>query len=133
MGGIRVSEKHGVNPSLMLCFFCGESVGVALMGRLPGDKEAPRSGVFDMQPCDKCKEWMSKGIILMSVRAGEQPSSNPYRTGGWCVVTEEAFRRMFSGPEAESALKARWCFMDDQAWDQVGLPREVRAEKQDAS
>jgi hypothetical protein len=37
---IRLSEKHGVNPSLMLCFYCGEASGVALLGRLKGDQDS---------------------------------------------------------------------------------------------
>ena len=52
--GIRLSEKHGVNPSVMLCFLCGESYGVALLGKHKDehshDAEAPREGVYEMEP-----------------------------------------------------------------------------------
>lgn len=30
MGGIRVSKKHGVNPSLEQCFICMKEVGVSI-------------------------------------------------------------------------------------------------------
>ena len=39
---IRISEKHGVNPTIPICFYCGEDKNeVALLGKLHGDKEAP--------------------------------------------------------------------------------------------
>lgn len=41
--GIRVSEKHGVNPSITICPICGKETGIALLGKLKGDKEAPMS------------------------------------------------------------------------------------------
>ena len=50
--GIRVSEKHGVNPSITICPICGKETGIALLGKLKGDKEAPRRMLSD--PCDDC-------------------------------------------------------------------------------
>lgn len=174
---IRLSEKHGVNPSLDLCFLCNEPKGVALLGRLPGDAEAPRQAVFDEEPCDKCLEWMKQGIILISVDESQSPPEkvrdctclrckhrftwvvkygptpnisgertircpkcnshvsaepiheracqNPYRTGGWCVIKEEAVRRMgITPPELlEDICKKRVAFLPDEVWSMLGLPR----------
>lgn len=39
---IRVSEKHGVNPSITICPICGKETGIVLLGKLKGDEEAPR-------------------------------------------------------------------------------------------
>ena len=50
--GIRVSEKHGVNPSITICPICGKETGIALLGKLKGDKEAPRKIIGDL--CDDC-------------------------------------------------------------------------------
>lgn len=50
---IRLSEKHGVNPSITVCPICGKETGIALLGKLKGDKEAPRKIIGDI--CDKCK------------------------------------------------------------------------------
>lgn len=50
--GIRVSEKHGVNPSITICPICGKETGIALLGKLKGDKEAPMRMLSD--PCDDC-------------------------------------------------------------------------------
>ena len=73
MTNIRVSEKHGVNPSIMTCFYCNkESTGIALLGRLPKDAEAPMDGgIFDMNPGPECEKFMKMGIIFISVRDGE--------------------------------------------------------------
>lgn len=51
--GIRVNEKHGVNPSITVCPICGKETGIALLGKLKGDEEAPRYTHGDI--CDECK------------------------------------------------------------------------------
>lgn len=123
MPSIRLSEKHGVNPSLSVCFYCnGEKNELVLPGRLPGDAEAPRKAVWNMEPCYECAEWMRKGIILISVRPGSDPK-NPYRTGGWTVIKAEAFARIV-GP-SHPALTSRFCFIEDEAWDRLGLTRSA--------
>lgn len=50
---IILSEKHGVNPSITVCPICGKEIGIALLGKLKGDKEAPRYIQGDI--CDECK------------------------------------------------------------------------------
>jgi len=122
--GIRISEKHGVNPSLSQCFVCMEAKGLVLLGKLPGDKEAPRQMCIDKEPCDKCKAWMEQGVILISVKDGEE-NDNPYRTGGWVVIKDEAIRRMVKPQElCDSIIARRMAFVPDEAWDAMGLPRE---------
>jgi hypothetical protein len=121
---IRLSQKHGVNPSLMTCFVCGEAKSIALLGQLKGDTEAPHQACYDKEPCDKCKEYMKQGIILISVRDGEE-NQNPYRTGGWAVIKDEAVKRIIQPPElVDNVLKKRMAFVPDSAWDMIGLPRE---------
>ena len=108
-----------------VCFYCGQDNGeIVLPGRLPADAEAPRRAVWTMYPCDECKEWMVKGIILISVRVGSD-EKNPHRTGGWVVVKEEAVRRIIV-PEhlAETIIVRRVAFVDDETWRAVGLPVE---------
>lgn len=53
--GIRLSEKHGVNPSIIKCPLCNGDVGIALMGKLKGDVEAPRECLTG-DICDNCKK-----------------------------------------------------------------------------
>lgn len=115
---IRLSKKHGVNPSLMLCSWCGEPSGVALLGRLPNDKEAPREAVFDDVPCEKCEKGMARGITLI---AAEIVDGKPKRTGAWWVITEDAARRMFEGHEAEETMRSKKAFIDSDMVEFLGL------------
>lgn len=108
---IKLSPKHGVNPSLCVCFFCGKSKGIALMGRIGDgrkgeDIEAPRECVMDYEPCDECASVMSQGVSLIEV-SETQPSDNRppmnaegnkkvYPLGGLMVLRPEAVERMFN-------------------------------------
>ena len=49
---ITLSKKHGLNPSMVICPICGKEIGIALLGKLKGDKEAPRKIIGDL--CDDC-------------------------------------------------------------------------------
>jgi hypothetical protein len=124
MKNIRVSPQHGVNPAIPLCFFCNQEKNeVILAGHMKGDVEAPRNAVWDKQPCDKCREWMKQGIILISVRNGES-GDNPYRTGNWIVVKDDLIEHMGIQPQTlkEHILKARVAFIPDETWNLLGLP-----------
>ena len=147
---LRLSPKHGLNPMVTRCFFCNEEIGIALLGLVKeknswgravrgSDVEAPRSGVIDREPCDTCKGYMGQGIILISVRDGEE-GDNPYRTGGWVVVTEDAVTRMLQcGDGADPAqvegnaalladvVRRRVCFIPDEVWLIFGLPHPTTA------
>lgn len=183
---LRVSPKHGLNPSLGLCFFCNKAKDVLLLGRLPDDAEAPRQGVYNQEPCDECRGYMDKGIICIScdpvksktqvrdheclachhkwaspVRYGTTPNmsgelteqcrvcnrrtsissgpqhdgvdtNNPYRTGSWIVLREEALRRFGLPPEMLThILEKRVYFLEDEVWDTLGLPRVEREKESD--
>jgi hypothetical protein len=137
-GSIRLDPKHGLNPSLMLCFFCQEPSGVALLGASGGkvskalgmphdDGQAPRQATYDMVPCAKCKELMGQGVILISVdESKSEDRSNPYRTGVWCVVKDDFLKRTMNEQAKElleQILRLRVAFLPDDAWDKLGLPR----------
>lgn len=104
------------------CFYCNELAIILLDRRLR--KTLTRDmGVIDYEPCGECKKLMSQGVILISVRDGEK-SENPYRTGGWVVVTDEFITKLLKEDAASTILKRRWAFVPDSAWDGIGLPRE---------
>ncbi len=111
MSSIKLSKKHGVNPSICKCFFCGESKGIALMGHIGDyrkgeDIEAPREIIMDYEPCDKCIENMNKGVTLIEVTDIQPEDKRPpltaqggvkvYPLGGWCVLKPEAMKRVFN-------------------------------------
>jgi hypothetical protein len=62
---------------------------------------------------------MRQGIILIGVRDGEQ-GDNPYRTGNFCVLKEEAVKRAIK--DCEGILKSRVAFVDETTWEALGLP-----------
>lgn len=131
MTNIKISPKHGLNSSLLCCFWCGEPTGIALVGRLPQDAEAPKKIVTDYEPCDKCKENNAMGILL--VEGQEVPprpnmppiqtkgSINLYPTGNSWVITEEATRRLIDEPMLSSVLIARKTFIDAEVAKKLGL------------
>ena len=117
---ILLSEKHGVNPAIPVCFFCGKDKNeIILAGRLRGDVEAPRKAAWDMVPCDECKKYMDMGVVLVSVDPKSPDRQNPYRTGGWVVVKEEAAKSLFG----KSLGGNRFAFVNDEVWEKIGLPK----------
>lgn len=81
---VRLSEKHGVNPSVEKCFFCQRDVGIVLFGRLKDDVEAPRSVTLNHDPCVDCQVVMSRGVILSL--ASTRASRRTRRTRGGLVA-----------------------------------------------
>lgn len=106
---IRLSEKHGLNPTLGVCFFCGEETGeIGLLGRLKGDKEAPRKAVLNYDPCKKCQEAWKDGVTLIACVTEQPEDGRPpistandqhpdlYPTGNYAVIKPEAAERAFN-------------------------------------
>ena len=129
---IRLSEKHGVNPTIPICFFCGEEKPeIALLGKLKNDEEAPRNAVINYEPCDNCKALMEQGITLIEateqpIEKGMPPISNNavvngvnkvsvYPTGRWVVLKEEAFKKIFD----VDMSKDEFCFVDSEMMDML--------------
>lgn len=67
MGNIKLSPEHGVNPTIPICFWCGEEKNeIAMLGKIDReDSKAPEAVVLNYEPCDKCKELFSKGIHVV--------------------------------------------------------------------
>ena len=101
--GIRVSEKHGVNPSITICPICGKETGIALLGKLKGDEEAPRKIIGDL--CDDCisklgndkiyilaindQVYCTKGIII------KRSALNIPVKGYMTLMKENEFNKVF--------------------------------------
>ena len=108
MSTIRLSPKYGFNPTIPICFWCEkEKNEIALMGKIGNgrkgeDIEAPRNMFLDYEPCDECKKKWSLGITLIETtnepNFDRQPSfgNGAYPTGRYCVIKEEAFKRIFN-------------------------------------
>lgn len=90
---ITLSPKYGVNPSIAHCICCGKSIGVALLGELKGDVEAPRD-IYDGL-CDECESVVKReGALIIETRDGES-GNNPYRTGRYVGISKDCKERLF--------------------------------------
>lgn len=79
---IKLSPKHGVNPTIPCCFWCGEQKNeIALLGKIDKqDSEAPKNLIINYEPCYKCKNIFDKGIHVIG--AVETPINNFPRIAG---------------------------------------------------
>lgn len=103
---VKLSPKHGVNPTIGSCFYCGKDTGeIALLGRLKGDAEAPMRSVLSYEPCDDCKEKFKAGVLCIGVTKNRPADGRPpistnngtplYPTGPYCLMRTEAVQRIF--------------------------------------
>lgn len=118
--GIRLSPEHGMNPMVGQCPLCGgDGDELFLLGRLPGDAEAPRKGVVPgmSQPCKKCKDCMGIGVMLVVCKDGSD-KENPYRTGEIQVVTDDYAERI-----GIDVTKHRAVFIEEAAIRKLGIPK----------
>ncbi len=126
-GDIRLSEKHGVNPSLGICFWCGEADTVVLLGKLPGDAQAPHKMILDYEPCPKCADQFALGIGIFECNEhgveGQAPitpkGQHPilYPTGRLVVLKPDAVERIFDDGVTEQILRKRKAYIDTEAFD----------------
>ena len=92
---IHLSKKTRVNPSIEICAVCGKEIGVALLGRLKGDAEAPGEVCLG-NLCDTCQGVVNDGgTLIIETVDGERCSKNPTRTGRIVGITHEAAERLF--------------------------------------
>jgi hypothetical protein len=126
MGKVILRESFGLSPRVEVCRFCGRDIEVVRFGNIRVDQGVPRRVCMGREPCGTCKEYMRRGIILVSVKDEDLGKDNPYRTGGWVVVTEEYIRRvLLSDSLAEGILAARFSFVPDSVWDGLKIPRTM--------
>ena len=78
---VRISPKHGLNPSIVICPICKKETSIALFGRLKGDIEAPIQ--VEGELCDECKK---KYITIVEVES----ETNRRGTGRYAYIPKEA-------------------------------------------
>lgn len=112
---ITLSPKHGVNPTIPLCFWCGQPKNeIALLGKIGrDDKEAPKNAVLDYRPCEECEKKMAMGFTVLEVtevpnaRTNVPMQKNVYPTGQYVTVQTEAAKKVFG----EELVKQGRCLM----------------------
>jgi hypothetical protein len=101
---IKISYKHGANPSIEKCFWCGGDKGIVLLGRLPNDKEAPKESILNYVPCDTCKEKLDSGFTIIEVESTKESTKSAPEiikgfipTGNLWVIATESAKELFPG------------------------------------
>ena len=86
---VTLSKKHGLNPSITVCPICGKETGIALLGKLKGDKEAPRYIQGDI--CDECKARVADNKCFV-ISVGEDQRLKRYT-----IVSKDIFTQKVEG------------------------------------
>lgn len=129
MSSIKLSPEHGVNPTIPVCFWCGEAKNeIAMLGKIDKeDSEAPKYIVLNYEPCDKCKELFSKGIHVVGVTTTpmvdgmfpiqETSSIALYPTGAFFVAPEEWAKLVLEDDEEtlKNVLEHKVLLMDNES------------------
>lgn len=87
--GIRVSKKHELNPSMVICPICGKEESVAILGYIKGDKEAPRYIQGDI--CGECKAKVADNKCFV-IAVGEDQCLKRY-----VIVSKDVFTQKVEG------------------------------------
>lgn len=135
---IRLHKKHGVNPTLLVCFACGEETGeIALLG---AKGKAPMRMVMNYNPCAKCRAKMKNGYVLV-IEATESPVSanqvpfqpGAYPTGKTLFASDtffEANKEIFGEGMVSQTLEARCVLMEKEVFQSiVEAGKEVSSDK----
>jgi hypothetical protein len=93
---ISLHPKYGLNPSVGMCFWCGEDTGEILLYGNHIKTEAPMRSVASYAPCEKCAAKWEQGFVFIEADtqplAEGQPEISPgaYPTGNYAVINPEA-------------------------------------------
>lgn len=105
-GSIKLSEKHGVNPSLVICTLCGKETGeIALLGRLKDDAEAPRH-ICTGTICKECNEKFEEDKVRCFVDLS---------SGRWINIDDEDISKEY----LEKVGDIRWIPVSSDNFNEV--------------
>lgn len=145
---IRLSNKYGLNPTIPVCFYCGQPKNeVALLGKIgkgKEDLEAPKHMVLDYEPCEACKKRMEGRILLIEVQETPFSDNRPviqiqkaesgketplYPTGRLAGLKPEAANRIFN-----TTIDTDRTFVDNEVFENlISCSLEANHEKQEES
>jgi hypothetical protein len=126
-GNIPLSTKHGVNPTLGVCAYCGKETGeIGLPGLLhtntKQDVEAPRHMVLSLEPCGHCKERLKEYVMFVEVTARPPAGLEPTRTGNTFWLRDHLIEQMLNDGELKQhVLERRIAFILAEDAKKMGL------------
>lgn len=128
MKSIPVSPKHGLNPTIPVCAWCGESKNeIALLGKIKGtDAEAPMHCILDYEPCEHCKEQWNRGVTVLEATTRRPVPYRPpmqvqkdgteiYPTMRMVVINPSSAEQIFNG----SFVAGQLLFLEDEAFENI--------------
>lgn len=95
MPRIPLHKENRLNPTILQCFYCGKDKNEIVLLGAYYKQQAPMRSVTSYDPCDKCKQLMEKGFMLIEVEDNTD-QNNPYRTGNMTVISLEAAANLFT-------------------------------------
>lgn len=142
---IPLSPKHGLNPTIPVCAWCGEPKNeIALMGRMShkktvktawggqstviedGDMKAPMYCVLNYEPCEHCKEQWDKGVPVIEVTATtpvpyrpairKEANKDIYPTMRMVVLKIETAEELFNNFELKLGIPI---LLEDEAFEHI--------------
>lgn len=124
---IRISPKHGVNPTIPICAWCGQKKNeIAMLGKIDReDSEAPRNCILDYVPCDHCAEQWAMGVAILEATTQRPTPYRPpmqqdkgvdiYPTMRMVVINPESASQIF-GQEMSAGQRI---LLEDTAFEQI--------------
>lgn len=149
---IEVSPKHGVNPFIPACFWCGELKSeIALPGRIRndpktgekvkgGDFEAKHGMIVDYVPCEKCQKNMELGVRMIEAWTLDQftdhrppigkdnEGNDVAPTGRWVMLNEESEFARSNGWHKGQTVMVDKTIMDELAKVMVEVNEQIAKE-----
>lgn len=123
-------QKLGVALVKELCPACAKEMAGPIVLNKRLNKTAAKKveemngqvvGVAD-HFCEECQGYADKGIIFIGVDESKtEDMSNPYRTGLFAVVKEEAVKNMIEEPLLSRVLEKRMTYIDHDVAIQMGM------------
>lgn len=131
-GDIILSDKYGVNPSLGVCYWCGQDNGeILLLGKLKGDVEAPKRAIYNYNPCNPCIQRFEAGIALVEISTtplvehhmpiDTQEGQALYPTGKVVVLTPGGFEKIRAMLNVEVAPDQKKMYVEVGFFEATGL------------
>ena len=127
-------KQIGVAVPKNYCFICAKLVDQDVImntkaTKSAADKVKALHGAvvgFMEEPCNECKEQMKKGVIIVTMNSDKTDDpNNPYRTGGFFLVTEDYIGRLLEEKEhkelKETVLTKRYMFLEHVVAEKLGF------------
>ena len=131
----------GLGVALTNCYFCGKGDRIVLnkviTPKLAAKVESMNGKVLDMEPCSKCRDYMEKGILFLTIDSSKcdagwnrRPANldekkdwmpNPYRAGGFTVIKESACEKILNPDTFKWAAKTRFMFIEHSEAEKLGF------------